>query len=262
MSEQPKVEWYEQVNNLNEIYQQTGMLFCFVSSPKTGLKQCHQWVKCRDYLHDAVRAVHTGKDFRIYGFFYDPNVNPHVDLEKMRMLVSKSALTKPQLVEFRASMKRGLVLLHHYEKLMGVGLSKLTEVDGGSKEHAWMFVGSKAWMNSPHLVSMYTFLIRLGTKKIEFKDNKELKAELKRLSSGGGGSDNDTNYLRSMWSHLDNVAKNYKKYLIGKDGIDDIYNNKSISVDSFHNYGGIRSLIECCSPLKDRNTEMKKIFKK
>jgi len=259
-SKKPKVEWYKQTNSLNEIYQQTGMFFSFVTSPKDGLKQCHQWVKCRDYLHDAVRACHTGQKFRIYGFFYDPDVNPRIDLEKMRMLVSRDSLDKTSLPEMKASMKRSLILLNHYEKLMSIGLSKVEEVKGGAKKYNWMFTSSKGWLKSPHLVSMYTFLIRLGVKEIKFKTNAQLKKELKRLSASGG--DNDSTYLTSMWNHLDWVAKNYKKYLLGKDGIDSIYLNKDITINSFHNSGGIKSLIDCCTPLSERNDEIRKLIKK
>lgn len=260
MSTKAKVDWYAKTNSLNEIYQQTGMLFSFVTSPKAGLKQCHQWVKCRDYLHDAVRSLYDGKSFRIYGFFYDPNENPHMDLEKMRMLVTKAGMSKTELVKFRKFMKAGLVLLNHYEGLMGVSLSKLQEVNKDKDKYVWMFTGPKVWMKSPHLVSMYTFLIRLGVKDLKFKDNKELKAALKKVSQGGG--DNDATYLRSMWQYLDWVAKNYKKYLLGKDGIDDIYNDGSINVSSFHNSGGIKSLIDCCTPLKTRNETIRKAMKK
>lgn len=261
MAKAVKVEWYKQVNSLNEIYQQTGMLFSFVTSPAKGLKQCHQWVKCRDYLHDAVRAVHTGKDFRIYGFFYDPKKNPHTDLKKMRMLVTKAGMTKADLVKFKKAMKNGLLLLNHYEGLMGAGLSKVQEVNADKDKHVWMFTGPKVWMNSPSLVSMYTFLIRLGVKEIKFKDNKELRDKLEALSKSQH-ADNDTSYLTSMWSHLDWVAKNYKKYLIGKDGIDDIYNNSTVNIDRFHNNAGIKSLIDCCSPLPERNNVLEKLLKK
>jgi len=261
MSKKVEVEWYKKVNSLNEIYQQTGMLFSFVTAPKEGLKQCHQWVKCRDYLHDVVRATHTGKDFRVYGFFYDPKENPHADLEKMRMLVTKDGMAKAELTKFRKTMKSALVLLNHYEGIMGAGLSKVQEVNLDKTKHVWMFTGPKVWMKSPHLVSMYTFLIRLGNKEIKFKDNADLKKQLQNIAKNQDGRDNDSSYLGSMWNHLDRVAKNYKKYLLGKDGIDTIYTKAGITIDNFHNYGGIKSLIDCCSPIKSRNDELKKIFK-
>lgn len=265
MPKKTTVEWFKAPKGLSEIYQQTGMLFTFISSPEKGSKVCHEWVKCRDFLHDAVRSQITNTPCAIYGFTFGPEKNPPIDLKKMRMLVSKDGLKEEDIAGFAKKMQAGLSLVNHFEKHAKVSLSKLEEIDskGSNKKAVYMFTGPQMWMISPFLISMYTFLIRLGDKEMAFENVAELKEKLKGLHDAfkeGKLADNDANYLGKSWDKLHMIIKNRTKLFPKKDGVHDIFHG-AYNINSFHNYGGIWSLASCQTPdlpLNDRVRELTK----
>jgi len=260
-----EVEWFKNPKSLSEIYQQTGMIFTFVTTPKDGNKMCHEWAKCRDFLHDAVRAQLTGNGCSIYGFTFDPKKNPNIDTKKMRMLVSKHGLKKDEVPAFRDKMVSALALINHFEKQAKISLTKLQEVDakGSSKGAVFLFTGPRMWMSSPFLVSMYTFLLRLGDKELKFKNAGELKKELKALherSKTGKINDNDASYLGASWNKMHDIVKHRVKLFPKSKGVHDIY-WKEFNISSFHNNAGIRSLALGSTPDKELNQRVKEIVK-
>ena len=260
-----EVEWFKHPKSLSEIYQQTGMIFTFVTEPKGGHKACHEWAKCRDFLHDAVRSQLTGNSCSIFGFQFDPKTNPHIDTRKMRMLVSKHGLKKDEIPAFRDKMVSALALINHFEKMAKISLTNLQEVNakGSSKGAVFLFTGPRMWMSSPFLVSMYTFLLRLGDKELKFKNAGELKKELKALhekSKKGRLQDNDASYLGASWNKMHEIIKNRAKLFPKKNGVHDIY-WKTFSISSFHNNAGIRSLALGSTPDVDLNKRVKEIVK-
>lgn len=267
MSDLTEIIWYKNPKSLSEIYQQTGMVFSFATAPPKGgqASACHEWVKCRDFLHDAVRSQITGTYCSIYGFSFDPARNPNVDLKKMRMLVSKNGLKAEELQEFRNKMIAGLALINHFEKTAKVSLSKMEEIDpkNSGKKAVYLFTGPMMWVRSPFLVSMYTFLIRLGDKQLEFKNVAELKKGLEALaekSKAGKISDNDCQYLQNMWNKLHIIIKNRAKLFTVEKGVHNIYHGK-YSISQFHNNCGILSLSNGNTPDKNLNTLVKEVTK-
>jgi hypothetical protein len=238
-----KPEWFKSQGSMSEIYQQTGMMFAFVGPPKDGLKVCHPWVKCRDFLHDAVRSQITGKPCAIYGFNFKPASNPPIDLKRMRMLVTKGSFrSEDEMTIFKAKIAAALVLINHFERQAKSSLSMVQEVDatGSGKRLVFMFTGPGMWVKSPFLISMYTFLIRLGDKELKFKNAKDLKSQFKGLHKVVE-RDNDVAYLDRTWDKLHPIIKNRKILFNMKDGVHDIF-FKDISINQFHDYGGIVSL--------------------
>ena len=65
-----------------EEYQVTGFHYAFMS---TDGKMCHHWIKCRDFLQDALRNQLTGRSDAIYSFAYKPGKDPEVDTKTTRM---------------------------------------------------------------------------------------------------------------------------------------------------------------------------------
>lgn len=267
MSDLTEVIWYKNPKSLSEIYQQTGMVFAFATAPKKGelASACHEWVKCRDFLHDAVRSQITGTPCAIYGFQFNPSTNPNVDLRKMRMLVSKNGLKVEDLPAFRNKMIAGLALINHFEKQAKVSLTKMEEINpkNSGKKAVYLFTGPMMWVRSPFLVSMFTFLIRLGDKELEFKNIAELKKGLEALakkSSEGKISDNDCSYLQKMWNKLHTIIKNRAKLFTVEQGVHNIYHGK-YSISQFHNYCGILSLSQGNTPDKKLNELVKEVTK-
>jgi hypothetical protein len=263
-----EVEWFTGGSSLSEIYQSTKMQFAFLSPSKDGkAKQCHPFALCRDFLHDAVRSHITKKPCNIYGFHYG-DTNPPIDMKHMRVLVKRQVLNTPEGVDrFEKSMKMGLKLLQHYESIAGWTKSKLVRVQDKDKPNVWLFMGPVGWMKSPYLVSMYTFIIRLGDKHEQigkFKTTDELVQKLADISTAKAieQNDNDSRYLKTCANKLHVVMENIDKLFLpgkGKDKakIDPIYNDSGHSIGTFHNNCGIVSLCNCATP----NQKLNKTFK-
>jgi hypothetical protein len=258
-----KIEWFKKTGGLNEIYQKTGMQFAFVSAPsKEGVqKVCHPWVLCRDFLPDAVRTQLTGKKTAIYGFNFDKGVNPDIDLKKMRMLVSVSG-KKVNKKDFQKKMVSAEKLLHHFEAHANIPLTKAKKIKqhGSGKTCVYSFVGSVEWMKSPFMVSIYTFLIRLGDKELEFNSKESLLGALKALKDKEVGGDNDIHYLRQAWDKMHPVLKHRDKLFKMKDGFHDIF-FKDLSIGSFHNHTGLQGLVRGSAPDKELVGAVKKLLK-
>ena len=262
--EQIKIDWFKKPKSLSEIYQQTGMCFAFVTSPSEGRRVCHEWVKCRDFLHDAVRVQLTKKPCVVFGFTFNTGVNPPIDLKKMRMLVTKHDMNANGIDSFRHKMANALELVNHFEKVAKVSLTKLEEVDasGSGKPAVFLFTGSSMWMSSPFLVSMYTFLIRLGDKELVFKTAKDLKEKFKNLndrSKAGELNDNDASYLGVSWDKMHDIITKRDTLFQKKDGFHDVY-FKEFDINSFHNSAGLYNLSRATTMDVELNKKMKEII--
>lgn len=243
---------------LCEIYQIVGLRFAFVQKTAAGFKQCHPFAKCRDFLHDAVRCTITNTNMSLYSFKFGPS-NPQVDLKLMRMLVIGDTTTKA--ADWDDMMEHSLKLLHHYEAMVGKSKSTLVKIaDPLVKSPRWLFIGPAFWMKTPYLVSMYTFLIRLGHKRIKFEDNDSLVKQLDAISkSPSVTNDNDLKYLKSCWNKLDFVIKN-RKTLFGTK-FDPFYSKPGISIGRFHDASGIVSLCKGMTANTELNTKFIQLCK-
>ena len=236
--------------SLAEIYQSVDIKFAFLTAPKYGTARCHSFVKCRDFLHDALRTQISGIVASIYSFNFNKKVNPPIDLRYIRMLVKSDVAKSPDdVAKWDTHMLSALRLLNHYEKLANKPLSSVVRLVNESPA-TWLFIGSSFWLKTPYLVSMYTFLIRLGVRNIEFESDAELQEKYKKLRNieNVNHSDNDRNYLNYCWDKLSKVIIHRDK-LFG-DGWDKIYSNASVSIRNFHNNSGIVSLCQgiTCDP--------------
>lgn len=261
------VKWFKNPKNLNEIYQQTGTVFAFASLQKNGLAQCHEWVKCRDFLPDAVRSQITGKKCYIYGFSFDTENNPNIGLDKIRMLVAKGSLNNADVPKFRQKIKSGLKLLNHFEDIAEVPKTKVVRVDSSTQKKykaTFLFSGPSMWLSSPFLVSMYTFLIRLGDKELEFTNNEELEKELKSLvdkQKKGKLNDNDACYLNNSWNKMKLIIENRSELFPEKDNVHEVYWEK-YTINEFHNRSGLNSLTKYCTMDPKLNTTMREFMSK
>lgn len=279
-----KVEWYPD-KQMSEIYQQTGMQFAFLSPEKDGFKQCHPFVLCRDFLHDAMRAHLNKNRWEIFGFEYEYGEYPPLDTSCIRVLVRRKILTsrpedlrkinKPlrdSIRKFKRDMDDSLQLLNYYEDMAGLPISTIDEIKDANKNPVFVFTGSPVWMTAPYLISLYTFLIRLGDKEFDFKDN-SIEKNYERLMGMYADNkytheldgkqkkfDNDISYLRKNWDKI-NIIMTRREKLFGKDEeFHKGYFDKSIPAESFHDRCGIYSL--CCyrSPEENLNKKLKEMI--
>lgn len=262
------VKWYPD-KGMSEIYQQVQMQFAFLSSSEDGNRQCHPFVLCRDFLHDAVKAHLNGGKWSIYGFNYEFGKYPPICMNNILMLVRRKLPTEQKktnkdiVKEFKQQVKRGTKLLHHYEKIAKLSKSLVKWVKDDKGNPVAIFTGDAVWMTNTFLISMYTYLIRMGAKNITFKSNKALMSEYQRLLEEfrkSGKSDNDLKYLHDVWNKLDIIAK-YRLDLFGE-GVHKMFFDKNITTSTFHNKCGIQSLGMFITPEKDVHDKIKDKMKK
>lgn len=264
-SKELKVEFFKPgVGHLNEIYQPTGIRFALCGPPneENVIVQTHEWVKCRDFMPDAVRAQLTGEIFEIYGFKYDPKKNPPIDLNKVRMLVSKAELkTEKDKADFEKSMESGLKILNTYERLMGLKTrSKFRYVKGDKSPwiYCWLFTGPKEWLKSPYLLSLYSFCIRLGVKNLKFDNVDQLVKEMKKC--GDQGNERDNNYLKKMWNRIHLILKERKNLFLQNGKMDPIFTENVKG--SFHDKTGIVSLCTAQTLKPELNKKLNELFRR
>ncbi len=268
-----KIKWYPD-KSMNEIYQQTGIQFAFLSPDG---EQCHPFVLCRDFLHDAVKAHLNENSWTIYGFTYTHGKYPAIDMTAMRMLVRKRIFTtevkKPsdaqaKLVEkFKADMDYSLRLLNHYEDIGKIPKSGMDETEDSFGNPVSLFTGSPIWLSNTFFISMYTYLIRLGDKDVDFKTEADLMKGYKILmdshvtpgktpAKGQKAHDNDIGYLRRNWDKLRLVMEN-REELFGIDKVHPMFFDKNIGNETFHDRCGIFNLCSYASYSGDLNAKLK-----
>ena len=218
----------------------------------------HMKVIRRDFLHDALRTRITGVRSSIYGFIYDVKTHPPIDLKRTRMLVKKSGVKKEEYATILANMKRAKKIINHFEDLAGVSKTKLEEIADVKGIPVYLFTGPPFWQKSPQLISLFTFLIRLGVKNITFKDEESMKKALEEVSVKPADRDNDTAYLKTCYDKLHIVIKNWKVLFSNKDK--DIIFPKTLGIGTFHNQAGIVSLCRFISPTKPMNDKLKSLL--
>ena len=228
-------------NNLNEIYQTSKLKFAFVSAPRDGYKQCHQFVKCRDFLQDAIRTTLTGEESKIYGFNFNKVKNPPIDLRRTRLLVQSNT----EELKFHNVMLKAEKLLHHYESMLGIALTAITK-----HKNLYMFSSSNFWQFSPVMISLYTLLIRLAEYDLDFtlNDDSTLNKAYDKLLAVDNNN-NEITYLRTIKPYINKILANKHYIFVTAANYDSIY-FKKVSINTFHNNSGIVSL--CTATSKDR----------
>jgi hypothetical protein len=248
--------------NYAEEYQVTGFHYAFLSSDN---KMCHHWIKCRDFLQDALRNQLTGRNDAIYSFAYKPNVDPKVETKTTRMLVKKIPVPPNEKAkkEFDDMMKAALALVNYYEReYKFTPKSKLIRATHpGTDQYVYLFQGPGIWSQGAVMIAMYTFLIRLGFFKPKFKDEKSLMEEYDRIMKDKSSS-NDTRYLKTVYKNLHLALKYRDKHIFKpeswKKGDKVLFHDSDMS--RFHHHSGIVSLSQFNTPEKGLNDAFRKIF--
>jgi len=228
-------------------------------------KMCHHWIKCRDFLQDALRNQLTGRKDAIYGFNYDPATDPKCDTKTTRMLVKRlpNPANDKAKTEFDEMAKAALNLVNYYEKKHKLmPRSKLIKAkSSGGADYVYLFQGPGEWSQGAVMIALYTFLIRIGFFKPKFKDEASLMKEYERIIKDPSGS-NDTKYLKTVYKNLNPALEHRGKHMFKKPGHkkgDKVLFHDS-DMGSFHHHSGIVSLSLFNTPEKALNDEFRKIF--
>jgi hypothetical protein len=152
-----KVEWYKKAASLNQAIC-SGLEFAFVSKK---FAQICPFVLCKDYLQDAVFNQLYKTKKTIYGFHFTPQNGFEIDMGKTRLVIANS-----QDKNLRTKIPALMDFLHQIEKLLKITKTQVRECAKPPIKYAaggvWLLEGSKRWMHSPPMLSLYTMLIRVG----------------------------------------------------------------------------------------------------
>lgn len=150
----PSVKWNSKSSGLSQIYSR-GLEICFLSN---NFSQATSFVLCKDFLQDALMALHNDKPVSIFGFCYNPKKDMPICLDKTRVaIVNRQRDISKDIV-------RCIELLNQVESELRLERTKFAKAPNPPKSYnaAWILEGSCKWILAPPMISLYTLLIRSG----------------------------------------------------------------------------------------------------
>lgn len=151
------INWKPVNSNILQIYSK-GLEYALVSSD---YDQCHPFVWCKDFLHDVMYGTLNNRWIDIYKFKYYPKIDPVPCLDRIRLLLTNSKDRKfstkiPAVIDFINQIEEQLKIKKSFARQCG------NPPNGYEKAGVFMFEGSKRWIQSPPMLSLYTLLLRVG----------------------------------------------------------------------------------------------------
>jgi len=231
MPKPKKIAWYTDSMGLSQALS-SGLEFAFVSK---NYEQCCPFVLCKDYLQDAIyNHLHKAKK-SIYGFKYDPDKHFPLHLEQCRLVLANSSDSK-----FRDKVPVCLDFINQIETKLKIAKTKARECADPPKKYlrggVFLFEGSRRWLISPPMVSLYTLLLRVGFCHVEGDSFEQtIKDILNKKRSAYQGE--DYNRLRNSQKGLERILKTGDRKIFPRD----MKRNypKGISINTLHNDLGI-----------------------
>jgi hypothetical protein len=120
----------------------------------------------------------------------------------------------------------GHKLVNHYEKKHGWPLSRFYKVDLGNHPQAvaYIVVGSAKWQKTPHYLSMYALMLRIGTRGFAVKDW-EQETVSKALANFHG---KDSSFVKTSYKKWDVLLSEYDK-LVGNNTMKNMFSEKRLA---------------------------------
>lgn len=209
-----------------------GLEYALVSND---LKQCHNFIWCKDFLHDVIYSTLNNKPIEIYQFKYNPEKNPQPSLDKIKLLITNSKDKK-----FEQKIPACLDFVNQIEKRMKIKKSIVRKCwlppEPYNISGVFLFEGSKRWLQAPPMISLYSLLLRIGLSHtignkfentIEGIKNETIKCYQK----------NDRKWLINITAGLEKIFRIGDRRIFSKN----IYENypKKFMIDTIHNRMGI-----------------------
>ena len=255
-----RVKFNEFNNDLGEISQIIAIKYSFLTEQN---EQAHPLVKCRDFLHDVLYAIHGERAVGIYGFVYNTKINPLIDLNSIRLLVTYQ--NEKQAAEWS---KKAINVLNIFEETFD---KKSIAEEVEDHKNMRVFIGSKEWLSTPALLSLYTLLIRLVAHNLEtyVPEINTMGDFIKacKMFVDSGRSSNERTYMNSIHSYLEDIIK-YRKQLfkeVLKEGewyseyfkqvpTHEVHNNRGIVALCYSKYPSIPNVKEALKKIKEQES--------
>lgn len=190
----------------------------------------------------------------------DHKVKYTIDTKKTRLLFFSKAsnnYTERSIKNFASKSNRqmlnALKIANHLESRYNWARTKMQKVEFKNKIpygtmdikdriNMYMVVGSSKWLKSPHLLSLYMLIFRLGYRgfKSNFKNHEEF---LQRLNAYANTQKVDAYYVRTFQDKIDVLLGNYNR-LFGKRTLKSLYSRKLLINNTGHFESGYNEGIQ------------------
>lgn len=151
-----KINWVEEKPNIAQVYSR-GMQYALVNDDN---EQIGSPVYCKDFFQDVYAGYYSGTATEIYQYKYDPDKDPKPSLRRAKFLIVNRYDN-----DFSSKAINSLEFLNLFEKALRIAPTKLYKVENAPEKYksgAFVFEGSKWWISSPVMLSLYTLCIRVG----------------------------------------------------------------------------------------------------
>ena len=151
------IVWKPKVARIAQIFGK-GLEYAFVSPDN---QQVHQFVYCKDFLQDTIHAYLNNTTVSLYSFRYNGNDSTPITLDSTKILIASYRDSA-----FRKKINPIIDFLNQIEDVLGMKKTKVygcaSPMPTYKRSGVFMLKGSKRWMKAPPMISLYSFLIRLG----------------------------------------------------------------------------------------------------
>jgi len=257
-----KIKW---TNSPSSMYAANAPNFAWVSRAEGGeRRQVSEFMTCRETFIDRLRKQIESN-------------NVVVPKNRVAFLVGRAIsydctkITKERFQKrFYEDMRRAVRIANILEAHVGWTRTRMFATNGTPTRRnaaAYLITGSAKWMRSPHLLSLYALIMRMG--RFEAYDNAntiegfmEITKKICNKQLGGQGLNGDRNWMRQTqycWLPLlENVNTVYKGFTLKRS-----YSHKYLKQDSGFSEGIWRLAKGRTTDLevKNRWSELKKTLK-
>jgi hypothetical protein len=232
-----KVTWAEKKKSISQVYS-SGIEYAFLTE---NFEMIHQFVYCKDFMQDAIAGYLQNKTMSIYGFSYNPKTCLPIYSKKTRLLFTNCS-DKAMANRIPGSKD----FLNQIEKKLKMHRTQIYTAFDPPKQYAksgvYIYDGSKRWMISPPMISLYTLLMRVS---LVHKVGDDFMNTVTGVSSGKiPGMQTEDQY------QMKNAEKAFKWILDKGDRklffTNQIDNFKDQSVNTMHNDLGIVAYSSGC----------------
>jgi hypothetical protein len=142
--------------HLAENYQAKEVRMSFCTEQNGELTQCHEFVKCRDFLGDVITYEYEGRNELIYGFTFNGN-NPRIDKSRLSLLLQFKSEGAAKLFQ------KNMWLLEDYEK---ANHCHPTAIRGTDDPKVYWLTADKFWQKNIPVLSFFTYLLKCMVYKL------------------------------------------------------------------------------------------------
>lgn len=221
---------------LNQI-KHNGCEFATFKKENEENKQLGNFYRCIDYRNEELYGSFYRTRAAIYGFVFSGD-KVQIDFNNVNSLIRN-----PLDLNFKNKLEQVKQFINSFEDEMGIEKTtiELAENQSEEKHDVLVAVGSKDWLVSPQMLSLYTFMLRIGFSGDEKLNWRELVEKIVEGKVEAYCGQQDKNRLIVLDKHFNNLVNNQWKEVWPEDKDLKYYMPKGTSMNFIHSYSGIQS---------------------